>query len=621
MYDRAIGAAQLCRSDGAMQAYRRKPNLRSTTWLGRRPSTGSSGLRRHLPTLRRPLLSALLLVCSCSSPWVGENGRFRETADDIFWSYLALEPTYAVYLGAHEFDGRLPDVSDASLRARPAQLRRWLQRLDDFDSADLTPTERLERASLARELRTMLFELVVLERPWKDPLYYRWHLSVANYVIRDYRPKADRARAIISVAEGLPGLIENARHNLDSPLARPLVQEALAQVRGAILFLDEGVRPQMADLADPELAEAFDLALARMRSVLGDYEAFLRSSLERAHDHFALGREAFVQMLEETEGLRVELEVLEAAGRRELERTQDALRAAALEIDRAAPTRIVVQRVLADRPSPDEVLDVAQRQTRELRAFLEDSEVVSLPPSSSSPAFQEIEVRPTPAFMRWSIAWLDEAGPLEQKRLPSFYYVTLPEPSWPERVRDTFLPSRSELLSISIHEVWPGHFLQALRARTMGSRITVAFPSYTTSEGWAHYAEEMMFEAGLRGGAARDRIGMLSAALLRSVRLVAAIGMHVRGMSLREAEALFVEVAYLSPARARIEARRGTFDPLYLNYTLGKLMIAKLRADWRSCVGAEADLRLFHDTFLAHGPAPIAAIRRSMLGGDGGAAL
>ncbi len=223
-------------------------------------------------------------------------------------------------------------------------------------------------------------------------------------------------------------------------------------------------------------------------------------------------------------------------------------------------------------------------------------------------------MRESPPFMRWNYAFLDSPGMFETKSMPSFYYLSPPDPSWPEAEQLAYLPPTADLLFTTIHEVWPGHFLHGLHIRRAPSRYLKSFSTYSMVEGWAHYTEEMMWDEGAGDRDPRAHLGQLKEALLRNVRFVATIGLHTGGMTVAEATALFADKGFVDPGNAKQQAVRGTFDPMYLSYTLGKLMIRKLRADLERTQGAAFDLKRFHDAFLSFGCAPIPVIRRELLG-------
>jgi len=270
-------------------------------------------------------------------------------------------------------------------------------------------------------------------------------------------------------------------------------------------------------------------------------------------------------------------------------------------------------RVYRDKPVGGAVAG-ARAQLAGLRKFIVDHDVVTIP----GPEVAEVDE--APPFNRQNFAFIQIPGPYE-KNLPSVYYIAPPDPSWPKAEQSSYVPGKQMLLFTSAHEVWPGHFLQFLHANRAKSQIGKLFVGYAYAEGWAHYAEELMLEKGLGGGDPAAQIGQINEALLRSVRLLCAIGMHTRGMSLAECERMFREQGLQSPGSARQQAARGTYDPAYLNYTLGKLMIRKLRADWTATRGGEKAWKAFHDEFLSYGGPPIPLVRARMLGPNAGAAL
>jgi len=251
----------------------------------------------------------------------------------------------------------------------------------------------------------------------------------------------------------------------------------------------------------------------------------------------------------------------------------------------------------------------ASEQLGALRKFILDKKIVTIPGT------EEAKVRKAPAYKAWNFAYITPPGAYE-RNLPSYYYVSPPDPSWSKAVQDAYVPSESMLLFVSAHEVYPGHFVQYLHAHRSPSKVGQVFVGYAFSEGWAHYTEEMMYDAGLGAGDAEAHIGQLQEALLRNVRFVAAIGLHTRGMTVEQARQMFISEAFQDEGNALQQAERGTFDPGYLNYTMGKLMIRKLRDDWSATRGGRDAWKQFHDEFLKYGGPPIPLIRRAMMGAD-----
>jgi uncharacterized protein (DUF885 family) len=319
-------------------------------------------------------------------------------------------------------------------------------------------------------------------------------------------------------------------------------------------------------------------------------------------------------MLAETQAVEIDLGRLTAIAEEDLRRNTKAIEEAARAIDPRRSTREIVLELAEDKPPATEILETATDQATAMRRFITDNRIVTIP--SDEPA----EVRESPPFQRWNAAFLDVPGPFETTSLPSFYYISPPDPKWPVAEQRAYIIPRADLLFTTIHEVWPGHFLQHLHLKRHPSRVVKSFCTYSSSEGWAHYAEEMMFDAGAGGGTPQSRIGMLKEALLRNARFVATIGLHTGGMTVAQAAKLFEEKAFVDPANARQQAVRGTFDPMYLAYTLGKVMIRNLRADWQKRFPNTPAID-FHDRFLSYGCAPVPVVRRIMLGDNAGGPL
>jgi hypothetical protein len=269
---------------------------------------------------------------------------------------------------------------------------------------------------------------------------------------------------------------------------------------------------------------------------------------------------------------------------------------------------------MADRKPEGGSVEAARGQLVETKAFIQEQELVTIPGT------EEALVAESPPYARSNFAYINIPGPFEVNQ-PSVYNISPPDPSWTEEVQRAYIPGEADLLFTSVHEVWPGHFLNFLHANRADWIFGRVFVTYAFGEGWAHYTEEMMVEAGLRGASAETRIGQISNALLRNARFLSAIGLHTQGMTVEESERLFLEEAYQDEGTARQQAARGTYDPAYLNYTMGKLMIRRLRDDWVADRGGRNAWKEFHDTFLSFGGPPIPLVRARMHGGEPEAAF
>ena len=540
--------------------------------------------------------------------------QFDAARDAFFDGYLERSPTFAMRLGFHQHDGKLPDVSARGLAAQAAWLGAQEAAFAAIAPADLEPAQQIERDVVLTQIRGDRFDLEVARWPATNPMFYLEHLALIDYVSRDYAPLAARARAVIAVGVAAGPHLEAARKNLPEAMPRPWVETALLQVDGLIEFARKDVARELSALDDPALRTEVADGLRAYAAALGGYRDLLRGRLRRSTDAFALGADRFQKMLAAKEGVTVEPGRLRKLGEDDLARNLAILELSARSIEPKKPVRAVVELVSHDKPAADQVVAEATRQAAAMRKLLVAKDLVAIPGQDVA------EVRETPPFLRWNFAFLSTPGVFETKAMPAFYYITPPDPSWPRREREAYVPSRGNLLYTTIHEVWPGHFLHYLHLKRTPSRVLRSFCSYAAVEGWAHYAEQMMLEAGATTDP-RLGIGQLTAALLRDVRYLSAIGLHTGTMKLRDSVALFETQAFADRATARQQATRGTFDPGYLSYTLGKLMIRKLRDDWKDKVGAQYSLKAFHDRFLSYGCAPVPVIRRAMLGPDAGPAL
>jgi hypothetical protein len=327
-----------------------------------------------------------------------------------------------------------------------------------------------------------------------------------------------------------------------------------------------------------------------------------------ATNDFALGEERFLNMLKAKEGVDVTLAELKAAGELDLQRNLDALNEACAEFAPGDSTEACVAK-MQNRKPPEGPVGGATRQLPALKQFLIDNDIVSIPGE------EDALVAEAPPHRRFNLAYINIPGPFETG-LPSTYFIAPPDPAWSVEDQLAYVSGETDLLAVSVHEVWPGHFLQFLHSNRTANNIGRHFGTYTYTEGWAHYTEQMMVDAGLGAGDPEVRIGQLLNALLRNVRYLSAIGLHTGGMTVAESQQMFREKAFKDFGNAQQQANRGTYDPGYLNYTLGKLMINKLRHDWTEGRGGREAWGRFHNEFLSYGAPPIPLLRRQMLGDD-----
>jgi uncharacterized protein (DUF885 family) len=374
---------------------------------------------------------------------------------------------------------------------------------------------------------------------------------------------------------------------------------------GLAKFLEKDAVQAFAAVPDGALQTEFAQANIEAVSAFKRLDKWLENQIPSATDDFALGREKFQQMLWDTERVKVPVEKLEKIGRADLERNLAELKRACAEF---APGRTIEQAIAMAKSNKQKggPVEAARSELDELKYFIIEKDIVSIPST------QKALVEESPPYMRWNSAYISIPGPYEQG-LPSIYYIAPPDPKWSAKEQEQYIPSYGDLLFTTVHEVWPGHFLQFLHSNHSRSKFGQLFVGYAFAEGWAHYSEEMMWDEGLGEKNPEMHIGQLLNALLRNVRFISAIGLHTGKMTVAQSEQMFREVAFQDPGNARQQAARGTFDPAYLNYTMGKLMIRKLRDDWCAPRGGKAAWKSFHDQFLSYGGPPIPLVRKEML--------
>ena len=536
---------------------------------------------------------------------------------DEYLSYLyEINPTTATFDGVHVHDDLLEDFSRQAIDAQVRTLGGFGRRLGAIDPARLTDTERLERPALEASIRARIFELEDVRTWERSPQLFADTLatSLAGQALFDYAPLAERARRVLSKLHQVPRLMQAARDNIKDPPGI-FVKVGIETMRGALKFIERDLPRALSDVDDMHLLGDLADAQTEATNAVGAYIQELENAAPKARASFRLGRDKFEQKLRLEEGISLPVDRLLAIATRELQKTQDAFRTLAGRINGGDPMETWAK-TKAEHPAPGQLVSVGREQLEKLSTFLERQSLITVPRA------EEITVAPTPDFYRWSFASMWTPGPFETKPSRAYYYLTDVDPSWPadrqeEHLRDYNYPT---LWSISIHEVFPGHFLhyQHLRKVESKARKSIMFSPASFVEGWAHYCEQMMIEAGFGRQEYGIQLGQLAEALIRLARFVVCIKLHAEDMSVEPGVRFFREEAFMEEMSARREAERGTFDPTYLVYSVGKLMLLKLRQDVKQQEGKNFSLRNFHDTLLANGTAPFWLHRQLMLGPESG---
>lgn len=523
------------------------------------------------------------------------------------------QPHFAVWAGRHEFDGRLPDWSASGIKKEIKRLHAARVRALSFQAANLTDKQRFERDYIFARIDASLFWLETADWPSRSPTFYGGGLDPQIYIARDYAPLAQRLRAYTAYAKAIPQAVAQMQANLRTPLPRSYVRVGRIRAGGLVSLYQNSVPAIFAAVNDARLQAEFRAANDAAIKAMKGLDTWFAQQEATANDDYALGPEKFATMLRVTERIDMPLARLKEVAERDLARNLAALREACNALKPGQAIEVCVASVQADKAAGNAV-DVATQQLATLRAFVEEKKLVTIPGN------EQARVAESMPHERWNLAYIRIPGPFERS-LPSTYYISPPDPNWSKAEQEAYVPAKNDLLFISAHEVWPGHFLQFQHANRSTSMVGRLFSSYTFNEGWAHYAEELMWEAGLGAGDPAVHVGQLQNALLRNVRLLSAIGLHAEGMSVTASEAMFRDKAFKDPGNARQQADRGTFDPGYGAYTLGKLMIRKLRDDWTASRGGREAWQAFHDQLLSYGSPPVPMIRDAMLGPESGPPL
>jgi hypothetical protein len=565
-------------------------------------------------------LTTFAVITGCSTADTRDTGTPSSTATSwtaftmrFIEEYFRAQPTFAVVAGRHEYDGKLPDWSAEGIHAEVARLETIRKDAEAYPSSSLDPAQQLEREHVLAIADSDLFWLKKAESPFKNPAWYLGNLDPDVYLSREYAPLERRMRAYVAYARSVPRALNQIRANVRTPLARAVIERAISGFGGFPEFYRNDVPAVFASVKDEALQREFAEANEGAARAMEDLAKYFEDLRATATENFALGPDLFMAMLRDTERVTVSLDALEAAGRADLERNRAALTDACRQYLPNGTLRACIDKMESRKP-PDGPVAQARSELDELRSFIQQHGLITIPSQ------EQARVAEAPPYNSANFAYINVPGPFDAG-MASTYFVAPPDPKWSAAERAAYVSGLAHLRFTTIHEVWPGHYAQFL-VTNRNKSIGGIFIGYAFAEGWAHYAEEMMWEAGFGAGDPEQHIGQLVQALTRNVRFLSAIGLHTRGMTVAQSEQMFRESAFTDVGTARQQAARGTYDPAYLNYTLGKLMIRKLRADWMKKRGkadppaSSTDWREFHDAFLSHGGPPVPIVRKAMLGDD-----
>jgi uncharacterized protein (DUF885 family) len=565
------------------------------------------------------LLAAIAVIClSCSpapstspassaAPAAGDS--FSKFVDDYFDARFDYLPSQGTDAGFHRYDAKLEDRSRARIEARIAELKDFLSRLKAFDRSKLSFDDAIDADALEGEIRGFLLDSETLRNWERNPMGYAGLPGGAadSLIKRDFAPAAERLRSLVAREKLMPAVYAAAKANLANP-PKEFTDLAIRMAKGSVGYFSGTVAEWAKSAAgkDDALRQEFEQANSAVVAATRDFASWLEKDLlPRSKGNYAIGAANFLAKVKHDDMVDLPLAELLAKGEAQLAKDYAAFVETAKKIDPSKTPAQVMKSLSDEHPTPEKLIPTVTQSVENARKFLVEKDLVTIP-SEVRPRVEE-----TPPFARsGSFASMDTPGAYETKATEAFYYVTPVESEWDAKHKEEHLRLYNPYVVaiIDVHEVWPGHYLQFLYAPKFPTKTRKLVFCGTNAEGWAHYAEQMMVDQGFGGGAPKYRLAQLQEALLRDCRYVVGIKLHTQGMTVEEGARVFVEKGFQEPANAYEEARRGAYNPTYLYYTMGKLMIQELSAEYRAKTGAS--LKGFHDAFVALGGLPIPLVRR-----------
>ena len=559
---------------------------------------------------------ALLLGSAAACLAQSRDAMFDKLADRYFNEVVfRYSPDAGTQAGFHQYDALLASGARSEIQAEVAALHGFETEVVAFDTHGLSAFAAADHELLLNQIRGQLLELEAIRGWEKNPDAYSSGAAGVIFVImsRNYAPAAERLKSVIARERLIPRLFQSARENLVNP-PRVYTEVALEQVPGIVSFFQNDVPAAFKQVTDQALMGEFHQTNQAVIDALQAYQTWLKNDLlPRSTGDFRIGAENYRKKLLYDEMVDTPLDRLLEVGYENLRHNQEWFRRVAAEIDPKRTPQQILEELESDHPEPGKLLDTFRGVLGGLREFIEQHHIITIP-SPVPPIVEE-----TPPFMRaLTSASMDTPGPYENVAKEAFFNVTLPDAGWPAKDVEEYMQgfNRGTIISTAVHEVFPGHYMQFLWLKQVPTKVRKLSGCGSNAEGWAHYTEQMMLDEGYGNGDRKLRLGQLQDALLRNARFIVGIKMHTGQMTFDEAVEFFMKEGYQVRPVAEKEAKRGTSDPTYLVYTLGKLQILKLREDYKKKKGAQFSLQEFHDSFIKQGTPPIKIVRKAMLGDD-----
>ena len=550
------------------------------------------------------------------------DADFDKLALDFVSGYLAARPLQGVALGFHQYDGKIRDYSRLAVDAEVERLKRFQGQLSKLDGSKLSKQGDIDRRLLLTAIAGELFQIEEMGIFDRNPMTYARALDLNIYVKRDFKPLEDRMRDIVTIEDQAANIMTAGKTNLAAVLPKPYVELGIQVANGSAEFLEKDLAAALKDVKDEQLMAAFQDSNKKAVAALRDFATWLsKEKLPKATADFAIGPAKYQRMLAGTELVDLAPDKVLAIGLQRLKEEQDVFAAAARIVDPKKKPIDVFREIQNEHPKPAELVSDVAKDLDQIRQYVIDHHLVAIPSDVRA------TVQATPQFDRaTTFASMDTPGPFEKKATQAYYYVTPVEDNWTDKQKNEWLTSFNYYTTdvVSIHEAYPGHYVQFLHLNASpATQLEKIFGSYAFIEGWAHYTEKMMLDEGFGSApnptpeqkvrAAKYRMAQADEALLRLCRLCVSIKMHTQGMSVADGAKFIHENCYYEEKPSLSEAMRGTFDPGYLNYTLGKLQILKLRDDYKAQEGVNFSLEKFHNEMLNHGAPPIRLLREILL--------
>jgi uncharacterized protein (DUF885 family) len=558
------------------------------------------------------LASLVMTIPLLAQTQPSSNSDWNKLVDDFFSDYFQMNPTAGTYAGFHQYDTQLEDYSRAGVEKQTRIAHQWLDRLSKYDPKTLSAEEQQDFRLVENSLKSTLLDLENIRNWEKNPDRYSSGITTSAFTImaRKFAPPEERLKSLIAREELMPAVFKSARENLKNP-PRIYTEVAIEQVPGLVGFFEKDVPEAFKDVKDPKLLAEFKESNSAVISALNAYENFLKEDLlPISKGDFRIGEDNYRHKLLYDEMVDTPLDQLLQIGYDDMHRNQAEFKRVAATIDQKKTAQQILEELEHDHPAPDKLLQTFRDTLGGIRQFIVANHIVTIP-STVPPIVEE-----TPPFARaLTFASMDTPGPYEKVAKEAFFNVTLPEKNWPKAQVESFMGgfNRGTIISTAVHEVYPGHYVQFLWVPAAPSKVRKLLGCGSNAEGWAHYTEQMMLDEGYSKDP-KIRLGQLQDALLRDARYIAGISMHTGKMTFEQSVNFFVKDGYQTKAVAERETKRGTSDPTYLVYTLGKLQIMKLRDDYKKKMGDKFSLQDFHDTFLKQGFPPVKIVRETMMG-------